>query len=203
MSVMDAAGSLLGRMEGGWGGVAAGIGIVIALLHCFLGYRLLKVWISVIGFLIGFLVSFGTAMHFLDDKTGICVLIGIALGVAVAFLAYKVYLLGVFLLCGGMTMAAVYLFMTGNWPGLESWIPLLVSGLSGVLAGVLSVMFTKPLIILTTGINGGLSAGTMIFEVLGIVNPVAQWILCAVIAAAGTVVQFVTSGKSTGRQRRR
>ena len=53
-------------------------------------------------------------------------LIGIALGVAVAFLAYKVYLLGVFLLCGGMTMAAVYLFMTGNWPGLESWIPLLV-----------------------------------------------------------------------------
>lgn len=203
MSVMDAAGSLLGRMEGGWGGVAAGISIVIALLHCFLGYRLLKVWISVIGFLIGFLVSFGTAMHFLDDKTGICVLIGIALGVAVAFLAYKVYLLGVFLLCGGMTMAAVYLFMTGNWPGLESWIPLLVSGLSGVLAGVLSVMFTKPLIILTTGINGGLSAGTMIFEVLGIVNPVAQWILCAVIAAAGTVVQFVTSGKSTGRRRRR
>ena len=195
MEIIAAAVNFPGLAPVGLTGLAAGIGIAAALLNCFFGYRLMKVWISIIGFLIGFIGGYSLFFYLLPGRTGVCILAAIVAGLLVGFAAYKVYLLGVFLLCGGMTMASVYLFMAGTWSGLENWIFLLVSLLAGALVGVLAVMFTKPVIILSTGISGGFTAGAMIFQVLGIVNPAARWGVCAVIAVGGVAVQFLTSKK--------
>lgn len=184
-----------GMSSVGLAGLASGVGIAAALLNCFFGYRLMKVWISIIGFLCGFCGGYAAMIRLLPGRTGICILTAILIGLLVGLAAYKVYLLGVFLLCGGITMAAVWLFMSAAWPGLEEWIFLVVSLLAGALAGVLAVMFSKPVIILSTGISGGLSAGLMILEVLGIVNPTAGWAVCAVLAACGVATQFFTSKK--------
>ena len=89
-----------------WGaaGIGAGIGAVFSLINCFFGYRLLRVWIGAAGFMAGVWCGFGAADYFLDNDA-LCAIIALAAGVTAAFLALRIYLAGVFLLCGLLAMA--------------------------------------------------------------------------------------------------
>ena len=62
----------------------------LALLNCFLGYRLKKLWISMIGFLLGIAIGAGITALFSENKT-VILAAGLVVGILVALLSFRLY----------------------------------------------------------------------------------------------------------------
>ena len=65
-------------------------GVIFALLQCFFGYRLMKLWITVIGFLLGFTVSFVAAVIFTSDDLTMPLVLGVIVGLLSGLIAFRV-----------------------------------------------------------------------------------------------------------------
>lgn len=132
------------------------IPFVIAVTLCFLGYKLYRILISICGFLIGGILGLFLYGAF-DSK--IFLLIGVILAIAGAVVAYKFYQIGLFMYGSSISfviLSIIFLVM------LQSKAAFIISAILAVVAGVLFVMFNKPVIILSTSINHGFSAGTLL-----------------------------------------
>lgn len=140
--------------------------ILIALATCFFGYRLLKFWVSVAGALVfgalgaclggwlGGLLNGGAAL-----ATALMWVLAILLAVLGGILAFKLYKVGVFLYCFvcGFSVGALVAILLG---APDKW--WLVSLILGLAAGVVGVLMTKHIVILSTSLSGGFSAGSAI-----------------------------------------
>lgn len=170
------------------------VSVALALLQCFFGYRLLKVWVAVVGFALGFAVGFTVSALLIGGDAYIPAAIGIVVGILAALIAFKLYLAGVFLLCGASSFLVV---QSLPFPYTEAWgIVLVVLGMIAfIVVGILAVKFARPCIILVTAISGASQA------VDGLRAPVEQlaenawmgWAAVAVLAVLGIVVQFKTT----------
>jgi hypothetical protein len=190
---------LLNNFFTGFGQVILVFTVAIALLQCFFGYRLLKAWVAIIGFLVGFVIGFGVAMYNIGGEAYLPAVIGIVAGILLALVAFKLYLVGVFIYCGAIAFSAV---QTIPFPENQTWdIVLIVLGVIAFLvAGILAVRFSRPCIIAVTAISGAFNA------VDALKTPVAALgeneglkILAGVaLAALGIVIQFLTTKKSAG-----
>lgn len=167
--------------------------LAFGVLNCFFGYKLLKVWIALCGFLIGTGTGFLVISRFSDNST--VVLAGmLAVGVVAGILAYQVYLVGAFFLGWLMTVSVVVAVSRSMEAGDKKKLAIMAAGVVlGILVGVLIVKFARPCIIVLTGISGGISAASsllMIFEQ----NKMGYMMITGVVmAAAGIGVQFVTT----------
>ncbi|WP_350342318.1 hypothetical protein PRVXT_001546 [Proteinivorax tanatarense] len=137
--------------------VLAFVTFLFAANQCFRGFKVFKFWVGVIGFFsFGFIsmvpIWVGTG------EFGIAIFFSILLGILGAILSYKLYLAGVFILCGTLG------FLLG---GLLTQ-TMVLAILMAIVFGVMSVIFTKPVIIISTSIAGGLLAGNSFFVMLGI-----------------------------------
>jgi len=166
----------------------AAIFAIIALAECFFGFKLFKIWIALCCFplfgLLGWGIAFGVA-----EKVGVATFVGILAGIAGAFIAYRLFLVGVFLTCGFMGYILGYLLTNAHWPGI----------LMGLVFGVLGVLFAKPVIIVSTAIPGGLLAGESLIVAFGGDSAAAALIIGLALAAAGLYVQWVTNRKVPAR----
>lgn len=140
--------------------------ILVALATCFFGYRLLKFWVSVAGALVfgalgaclggwlGGLLNGGAAL-----ATVLMWVLAILLAVLGGILAFKLYKVGVFLYCFvcGFSVGALVAMLLG---APDKW--WLVSLILGLAAGVVGVLMTKHIVILSTSLSGGFSAGSAI-----------------------------------------
>lgn len=168
--------------------------VVFGALNCFFGYKLLKVWIAVCGFMIGAVSGFLIAARFLSERN---IVFGItaAAGIVGSVLAYQIYLMGVFFLGWMMSVAAVIAFVRSLPIGDKEKLVVIAAGvLLGLIVGVLIVKFARPSIILVTGISGGISTATAAFSLLKLEQPVlvvtGAGILLAIV---GIMVQFLTT----------
>lgn len=168
--------------------------VIFGALNCFFGYKLLKVWIAVCGFLIGAGAGFLIAARFLTDRN---MVFGItaAAGIIIAVLAYEVYLVGVFILGWMLSVLAVTAVVRSLPLDDKTKLVALAAGvLLGLLVGVLLVKLARPSIILLTGISGGIGTITAVFSLLEIQQPAivvtGAGILLAIV---GIVVQFLTT----------
>ena len=172
--------------------------IAFCLLQCFLGYKLLKIWVSVIGFLAGFSLGFVLTSLAWKSDAYLPAAVGIAAGVALALLAFKLYLAGVFLFCGCIAFGAV---RNLPFPSGEAWkIGGLVLALVAFLAaGLLAVKFSRPCIIAISAVTGAVNAvhsmQTPLPELAA--NASMALALTAALAILGILIQFLTtrSGK--------
>lgn len=172
----------------GAGTVVVVITIVLGILNCFLGYKMLKFWVTLIGLVIGGIVGYSIGAGIGGDSQIIPIIAMLVGGIIVAAIAFKVYLGGVFILCGGLT----YLFMN-NWLKPETVLIYLICIAAAIAVGVLGTLFVKPVIILSTGILGGLSVGGGILELFNMQeSPYGIWIGIA-IAVLGVIVQFLAN----------
>lgn len=189
--IMDGMQAALARAAGSFGGVSgigAGIGAVFALANCFFGYRLMRLWIGVIGFFAGAWGGFFAADYFLDNAA-VCAVIGIAAGVLMIALAYRIYLAGVFLLCGLFGFGALWMLLT-LWFADYADLVLIVSAVAGLLIGVAGVLFLRPVVIVTTAISGGMAASQTIFGIFGMEQGTAAFLVGVVLAIFGVAWQF-------------
>lgn len=168
--------------------------VIFGALNCFFGYKLLKVWMAVCGFIIGATGGFLIAARFLTERN---IVFGItaAAGIVGSVLAYQIYLVGVFFLGWMMSVAAVIAFVRSLPIGDKEKLVVIAAGvLLGLIVGVLIVKFARPSIILVTGISGGISTATAVFSLLKLEQPVlvvtGAGILLAIV---GIMVQFLTT----------
>ena len=113
------------------------ITVMLGLLACFMGYRLKKFWIGVVGLGTGFLTGFLVSRIFLES-TWLCIGIGVLCAAVLAVLAFSFYRAGVFLMC-----AAIMFFVIKALLHEEEWWVYLISALAGIAAGVAGICFVQ------------------------------------------------------------
>ena len=170
------------------------ITLVIAILYCFFGYKFLRVFITVIGFLaglgIGYLIGVRVGANDIV-KWILAVVIAIALA-AVSFFIYKA---GVFLVTFFVVLALVFQLcekLPAPWPPV-------IAVIVGLAAGILAVIFVRPVVIITSGLCGGMSFSmALVSDLIKWQSSYSQVVVFALglaIGILGILFQFKTSKK--------
>lgn len=184
--------------------------LLLSLLFCFAGYRLLRAVSALSGVALGVVLGicvtslFSASMNELLGLT-LTVLAIVVLGVALGVVFFCWYPLGVFTVCACAGAAVVYL------PGLfvaqhaQAAFWLVLAG-GAVLFGVTGVLFLRPAGILSTGVFGFFAAFVLVdlfarpqgltTVVLGLALTLAG---CAVQAVTGRGADVLPFGERNGR----
>ncbi|MCH1983147.1 hypothetical protein MCG98_11275 [Ruminococcus sp. OA3] len=168
------------------------VSAVIAVLNCFLGYRLLKLWVTMVGFVIGAVIGYFATVGYVNN-IGIAILTGMLGGMLIGFLAFRVYLLGVFLISFVLVFS-----MFLRIPSDSETLMLIVLGgglIAAFVAGIAAAKFVRPAVIIITGISGGLGAASDYFMLMKDKEPVHVLGAGVILAVSGILVQFLTTRK--------
>ena len=171
--------------------------LILGILQCFFGFMLLRFWISVTGFLLGLYLGRTISSDFISEPQYAPWLIGAVCGFLLCFLAYRIYLSGVFIFCGLLAASVIGMI---PFPEGRAWKVVLYILMAGgfVLAGVLAVKFSRPAVIfITAGAGAVVSVHALALMKTNISgNPDLQKLVIAVLFAAGAAVQFLTSRRN-------
>lgn len=210
-------------MEAGLNQAWLWISLLFAAAECFFGYKLKRIWASVVGFLLGFLLG-SVAAGALFSQNTYAVLIalsgGLLLGIIGAVTTFFFYRIGMFLYIGVNAFSFVYSLIYAFFPAEKTsreiqlqnlfqlkfenihwgaWITALVLG---ILAGILTLLFTRNVVIFTTALSGGTEITRILFkEIMGI--DYLWLIVCfaAVVICLGLLIQFTTTKKYKAHRR--
>ena len=173
-------------------GIAAVILLVIAVLNCFLGLKLVKVWAALTGFGFGFLAGAGVSALFFGGM--IPLIIGAVLGIALAVLFAWWHRGGVFLVAMllGSTIAALILQP-------DSVIKLGICLGVGILLAIFAEFLIEPVMILLTSLFGGIAAGIAVSSFHILPETYVLYIVGIVLTVLGVLVQFMLE---SGRRRK-
>ncbi|HUM84220.1 MAG TPA: hypothetical protein PLN48_10670 [Lachnospiraceae bacterium] len=134
-----------------WGTVGIVVTMIMSLLFCFLGYKLLRFFTAVIGFIAGILLGI-----FLSARLGIGspygLVITLVIGIALAAVSFFLYKVGIFILTGlafGIVAAGI------AYGRLDTTIVIIIAIAAGIAAGIISMYFVRPMVILSSGLAGG------------------------------------------------
>lgn len=170
------------------GTIGLAISLLMSLASCFLGYKLMKIWIAVAGFVLGFVLGDAVCAFLKVESFGVFFLIGAVVGIALAILSFKLYKAGVFLL-GAVLGGGITLLVLGT----ATWWYILAIIFAGIAIGALAVVAAKPVVILSSSISGGLSAlqsAGALFALSALTGNAS-----AIILWGGVAVQFMTNKK--------
>ena len=167
------------------------VAVVIGLIVCFLGLKLIRVLSAIAGLAVG--AGIGTAVVFGFQFSGTMIPVTILVcAVMVAVFAAAVRKLGVFLV--------VFLYTAGIVMSLripQIIILLAVCGGAALLMSVLSLIWTDPIVVIITGISGALSAGISAAALLFAGGNI--WLgygVGAVLALIGIWTQFMVQSRT-------
>jgi len=174
---------------------------IVGLLQCFLGFKLFRAWCGFVGFTLGTLFAIALSTSGILSNAHplaadiICLLLIVILGITGAAIAYRVYLIGLFiyafnaLFLIGFILAALI---------TNSLLAGLVTGIiTGTAMGVLAVIYRRFWIILLTSISGGISVCTGLMMIMQNTNLGYAFILPPVLAVAGFFVQYFADKNDT------
>ena len=124
--------------------------VITGLVFTFLGYRLLRVLLAVVGFMAGALVASAVAFNYTEGNHIIASIAGFAGGISGAVLMIVLFRTGVFLL--GALLGIISLTVASTALRLEpALIAILLAAVSG---GIVAVLLQKIMIILATSYLG-------------------------------------------------
>ena len=157
--------------------------VAFGALNCFMGYRMLKFWISVCGFI-------------LQLSGNVKWILPLAAGGITAVLGYEVYLVGAFFLGWVLTTYGILMVVRQLDIEPKMEILILVAGtLFGVLVGILVVKYARPCIIWLMAVSGGMSIATGVCGILQKDSGILMLLIMAVCVPAGVLFQFMTTHK--------
>lgn len=159
------------------------ITIVISLVTCFFGYKLNKIIIAIFGLIIGFNLGITYLPNLLTDQT-IIYIISAIIAIAVGMISYNLYLVGVFLLC------ALATFTLCDNLNLSENVQMIVSIVIGLIAGILGVKFTRPIMIISTSLAGASTFTENALTLFKIQNDILALIIFIIITIFGMLYQF-------------
>ncbi len=165
----------------------AGVTLVIGILNCFLGYRLLKAWISLAGFYMGVVLFYTLASYYTRNSLiQICaILVG---GLFFGLVSFHIYRLGVFLLCMDIgTVICSILLQPKSSLAFMGCLGI------GILVGLLGIAFVKPMVIINTALGGGFSIAVSVVALLKRDIDTKILILGTVLSVVGMIIQAIVS----------
>lgn len=173
-------------------------GIVLGLVICFFGLKLIRVLAAITGIFVGIIL--GAVFSWIFALQGGAFLGAMAVG-AVLFACFGAIIrrVGGFLFIGALTTGAMELLL------MPQSLPfhLICVGVGLVLA-IITAILMDPLLIVISSIWGGVMAGHAAFELAGVdVNVLVVYGACAALAVLGMIVQFMMKSREVGRKEKR
>ena len=139
--------------------------LVIALLYVFFGYKLLRVYISLLGFLIGFALGIVICAVFdLSNTTAVIVIICVC-AVALAALGFWLYKAGLFVMIL-LSLFPIILSIVSEFTTIQPVFMWIGSILFALVLAILAIFFVRPVVIIVTAVSGGLSIANLIINSL-------------------------------------
>ena len=168
--------------------------LILSVLICFFGYKMMKQLMAFCGFLLGFAVGYYVLYTYGGGLPAyVPFLAGVILGVVLAVLAMKLYKLGVFLYAGFLAASVVYNL---SYPPGPVWhyFSLAMTLAAFILAGWLAVKFARTVLVLITGIGGAWQAVDALYGLWPALGGFGLSLLVfrLVLAALGLTYQFIT-----------
>ncbi len=189
----------INRATRGLNMLVASIQLVLFLVICFFGYRLLKKIITVAGALMGFIIGAIAGILLVDlfrfePWTILVTAFGFML--LFGFLAFKLYRLGIFLhyFLSGTLMFGVILAVFGV---NSIWVVLGVAAGFGIVLGILSLIYSKMYIIISSAIMGGLNAGAAVCVLIENYKDGVKILIGLILALLGALYQLWYENKKT------
>ncbi|MCM1145856.1 MAG: DUF4203 domain-containing protein, partial [Lachnoclostridium sp.] len=197
-----------------------GIGIILLIygvVKALFGYKLYKISLFFVGFLVGAVV--GGLIGVAAGNAVVAILAALLLGVLFGFLNIVLAKLGIFIQCFAYGFMAVmapavmklmdpsaliqggYNLITTGSSGLSdprAMIPIAL--IVGIIIGIIGVIFSRIIIILTTAVFGGMAGSVGLCLLVGNFEIGLLLIVAAAIAILGMVVQFLTTGRKKDAQ---
>lgn len=179
-------------------------GTVLALLLCFTGFRMVKKWISVIGFIFGAVMGYRIAREaeLGKDYWFLPLLIGIIAGLALGALGYRLFKMGLFVFCGAVAAGAVSVhilptLLEGSTRTAGQYVQVILQAAVFILAGILAVKFSRAAIILVSAIGGARIVSANLAQLMPKYFPdkTRQLYVFAGLALIGILFQFLTTKK--------
>lgn len=157
--------------------------LVFALLNCFFGYKLRKVWSCIFGLLLGIGTGLAAAVY-LDQSLKISLIAAGIGGLVCMMLAFLLYRIGMFFLCIGTVI--MILFQLFPMPTFSTLCGFVVFGIA---AGFLAVVQEHTVVICITAICGGIGSAKLI-SLLTDANTVLIIFFAIILSILGLVFQF-------------
>lgn len=177
------------------------IGLVFALLTCFLGYRLHRVWITLSFAFVGFWCGALLGVFFPSVSITVFLWVGLAAAVGAGFLSHRLYGAGLFCYNAWLIFSLVYDLSS---PLLPAWACTLLGLALGIVAGVLVLRYKMVVTISATCVSGAFTAAPMLLRLTGESgNQILFYTLAGLLAVGGAAVQLVVENRLFGRRRRR
>ena len=157
--------------------------VLIGFLACFMGYRLNKIIVMIIGFYFGYKLGNAFLPQLISDDV-IVTFVSIVVGIVIGFISFSAYLFGVFILCFFLAYTVCETFIDAQV------LKIIIGVVAGVVAGLVGVKFVRPIMIITTSLTGGFLLVSSVMQLINIDNN-AIYIICSlVLAAIGAISQF-------------
>ena len=163
--------------------------IVIGLLIGFLGWKIVRVWAALAGFVLGFVLGVLVSAFAGLGGTGVLAA-GFITAVVLAVLAAVLYRVGVFLIVL-LSVCSLAIQILDPQNGILLAVCLVIA----LAAAILSVRYVSVLTIFVTGIYGAVVAGTAVYELLPVSGEVIRVLICIILAAGGIAVQLLLESK--------
>lgn len=159
-------------------------GLVLALLNCFFGYRLRKLWGVLFGLLLGAGGGLALAIHQqYSGKLAVCLALGLSF--LCALLAFLLYRLGLFFLCGGLTGFFLWKLLP-----FHDQTTLIICILVGCCAGAFALVKERFTVSLATALGGAWASAWFFCQLWGIHHPLILVLVTLLLAALGILVQL-------------
>ena len=162
--------------------------LVLGAINCILGYRLLRFWMMLCGFIIGAGVGFGVAYSGGVTEKYMYAVIMVGIGVVLAVIAFVSYKIGIFILGAGIGIGlGIYIFHPTS--SLVFFFCLLL----GAGLGVLAMRQAREVLIVGTSLLGGAMAGVSAAKLGGLADFPYGLGMSAGFAILGMLIQFATN----------
>lgn len=159
--------------------------LVFGLLNCILGYRLLRFWMMIFGFLLGAAAGlFGVYQMGVGSK-GLYVAGMAGAGILLAIIAFVIFKAGIFIMGAGIGLLLT-VYMIHPTTSFTFFICLLV----GVGIGFLALKFEREVIIVGTSILGGVLSGFATAKLVKMEEIPFGIIFSVGFALVGMLIQF-------------
>ena len=162
--------------------------LVFGVLNCILGYRLLRFWMVLFGFVIGSGIGLGGAFSLGVRERTVFIAAAVGVGIVLAVIVFLSYKAGIFVLGAGLGMSvAIYVLHP------TSSLVFFLCILAGVLLGSLAMKWAREVIIVGTSLMGGAMAGVSAAKLGGLADIPYGILLSIGFALLGMLIQFATN----------
>ncbi len=170
-------------------------GVVIGLLICLFGLKLVRLLTALTGGIIG--LGIGAVIAVVAGVEGIPFIAIMAVcAVVLAAVSFLLYRFGVFCMTFFISIAFIGALLPGNS------LPIVITMYAvSLLLAVLSAIYVEPIVIVLTAVYGGIMVGTMAGRLANL-DDWMGYVAGAVIAVIGMVLQFTMQSRKVGKKER-